>query len=494
VRAQLATQRRRQDWWWLAGALLLLAFALRIYRLDYQSLWRDETDALRFAQLPVSELLGTFTQGGWNGPLFFPLLRLWIAVAGQTEFGLRFFSLVGGVLVVPLTYVLGRRLGSRRLGILGSLLVAISPYLVWYSQEAKMYALLTAGALLSWYLYLRALDEGGWAVWVGYVVVTSLCMYLHLLAVCLIPVQAAVFLLQDDRRRGRMRPWLGAMAALILPYLPFARWEIPLLFSDFETGHLFLPMSQILTVLLQAFTLGVSARPTLRLVFPLQGAASLFVYEGLVVPLFAGLAGLLLYQGRKSVQVVLCWLLLPPVIVYLISLGMPIFNVRYLIWIAPAFLLLLGMGLVAVREQSRAFFVLCLIGLLLFSAQSLYLQSHIPIKSDLRGAAAYLRAHRQPDEPILFLVPHVRHTFEYYYGPADPWVASPSTNDGAAPDEVGRRLGTAIDEAETVWLVLSESELWDERGLVVDWLESHGHRTDEAAFARVSVALYVLED
>jgi mannosyltransferase len=419
---------------------------------------------------------------------------MWIGAAGKTEFGLRFLSLVGGVLVVPLTYALGRRLGSRRLGTLSSLLVAASPYLVWYSQEAKMYALLAAGALLSWYLYLRALQEGGWGVWVGYVVATSLCMYLHLLAVLLIPTQAAVFLLRWSRCRAQTRPWLGAMAALILPYLPLARWEIPLLLSNFETGHPFLPLNQILTILLQAFSLGITPRPTLRLIFPLQGSITLFVYEGLIVPLFLGLAGLLLYQGRKSLQLVLCWLLLPPVIIYLVSLGMPIFSARYLIWTAPAYLLLLGMGLAAVREQSRLFFVLCLIGLLLFSAQSLFVQGHVPIKSDFRQAAAYVRAHRRSDEPILFLIPYIRHTFEYYYGPADPWVGSPNTNEGLGPEEVDQRLGEAIGAAQSMWLVLSEPELWDDRGLVGEWLESHGARTDEASFARVNVARYALGD
>jgi len=477
----------------MIGGLVLLAFALRAYHLDYQSLWRDEVDALRFALFPFPKLLGTFAQGGWNGPLYFPLLRIWVSGAGQTEFALRFPSLLGGVLAVSLTYALGRRVGSHRLATLGSLFVATSPYLVWYSQEAKMYALLAAGALLSWHLYLRALEGGGRGAWVGYVLVTSLCIYLHLLAVLLIPTQAAAFLLQWNRYRGRIRSWLGAMAALTLPYLPLARWEIPLLFSDFQTGHPFYPLDQMLIILLQSFSLGISPHSILQVLFPhSQHLTSLFPHEGLIITLFLGLAGLLLYRDRKSLQLVLCWLLLPPVIIYLISLGMPIFNARYLIWIAPALLLLLGMGLIAVREQSRLLFILCLIGVLIVDGGTLWVQSHRPIKSDFRQAAAYVRARRQPDEPILFLIPHVRHTFEYYYGPADPWAGGPYTNGGLGLEEVERRLQEATGGAQSVWLVMSEPALWDERGLVWQWLESNGHRTDETALARVRVARYAL--
>ena len=479
---------------WLIGGLLLLAFALRVYRLDYQSLWRDEIDALRFALLPLPNLLRTFTQGGWNGPLYFPLLRVWIAAAGQTEFALRFLSLLGGVLTVPLTYVLGRRIGSPRLAILGALLVTASPYLVWYSQEAKMYALLTTGVLLSWYLYLRALEERGWGIWIGYVVTTSLCMYLHLLVVILIPTQVALFVLRWGRYRDRMRPWLGAMAALVLPYLPFARWEIPLLLSDFQTGHPFYPLSQILVTLLQGFSLGVTAHPTLRIFLPFpQGPSGLFLYEGFIVILFLVLAGLFLYRDRQSLQLLLCWLLLPPVIVYLISLRVPLFSARYLIWTIPSFLLLLGVGLIAVREQSRVVFVLCLVGLLLIDTSALFTQSYTPIKADFRRAAAYVRTHRQADEPILFLIPYIRYTFEYYYGPADPWIGAPHTNDGLNPEEVDKQLREVTGNTEDVWLVVSEPELWDGRGLVGQWLESNGRLIDEAAFARVKVARYLLE-
>jgi hypothetical protein len=478
------------------GVMLLLAFGLRAYRLDYQSLWRDEMDALRFARFPFSRLLGSFGQGGWNGPLYFLLLRAWVAAAGQTEFALRYLSLLGGVLTVPLTYVLARRLGSSRLALYGSGLVAVSPYLVWYSQEAKMYALLVSMAVLSWYLYLRALEEGDWSLWIGYVAVTSLCMYLHILAVLIIPTQAVVFLLRWGRYRGRLRPWLGAMAALILPYLPLAWWQIPLLFSDFQSGHAFYPLSQIFVNLLQAFSLGVTGHPTLRLhlLSLVGGSSGISVYEGLLVVLFLGLAGALLYPDRRSLQLLFSWILLPPLILYLISLQVPLYSARYLIWIAPAFLLLLAAGLVAVREQSRVVFVLCLVGLLLVNGPALLAQSHFPVKSDFRKAAAHVKSLRQDDEPVLFLIPYVRYTFEYYYGPSDPWVGAPYTNDGMSSDGVDKQLREAVGDAGSVWFVSSEPELWDERGLVSQWLEDHGSHVDEMAFARVMVIHYALQD
>ena len=138
-------ERRR----WVLVALILLAFALRIYRLQYQSLWRDEVDAIFFATGSWSKLLSMFTAAGENGPLYFVLLRPWLALVGSTEFAARFFSLVFGVLAVPLVYHLGRRLLPATLSLLGALLIATSPYLIWYSQESKMYSLWLCLAVLS---------------------------------------------------------------------------------------------------------------------------------------------------------------------------------------------------------------------------------------------------------------------------------------------------------------------------------------------------------
>jgi mannosyltransferase len=140
------------------SALVLTAFALRAYHLDFQSLWRDEVDAITFATRAFPRLLATFTKPKENGPLYFLLLRPWIALTGDSEFSVRFFSLAFGVLTIPLAYALGRKWLSPLSSMLGALLVAFSPYLIWYSQEAKMYTLVTFLTMLSLYLYVEALD------------------------------------------------------------------------------------------------------------------------------------------------------------------------------------------------------------------------------------------------------------------------------------------------------------------------------------------------
>ena len=87
-------------------AITLLACALRAVPLLSQGLWRDEVDALLFATRPLPQLLDMFRQPGQNGPLFFLLLRPWLALSGHSEFALRFPAMFFGILSVPLLYIL----------------------------------------------------------------------------------------------------------------------------------------------------------------------------------------------------------------------------------------------------------------------------------------------------------------------------------------------------------------------------------------------------
>ena len=119
-----------------------------------------------------------FAKPGENGPLFFALLRVWLAGAGSSEFALRFQAVLAGVLAVPLTYVLVRQLmrvvyptypvavhglAMRNLALVAALLVAVNPYLTWYSQEGKMYSVLVVVILVTQLAFLAALSraDGG---------------------------------------------------------------------------------------------------------------------------------------------------------------------------------------------------------------------------------------------------------------------------------------------------------------------------------------------
>ena len=138
--------------------ILLLALSLRAYRLDAQSFWNDEGNAARLAERTVPLILAG-AGGDIHPPGYYLLLHYWQAAVGLSEFALRYLSVITGVLTVALTYALGKRLFGPPVGLLAALLGAVSPLAVYYSQEARMYALLAALSAATTALLLRLLDD-----------------------------------------------------------------------------------------------------------------------------------------------------------------------------------------------------------------------------------------------------------------------------------------------------------------------------------------------
>jgi len=160
--------------------------------------------------------------------------------------------------------------------------------------------------------------------------------------------------------------------------------------------------------------------------------------------------------------------------------------------VVPAYLLLLSCGVVAVRQRAHALAITCLILVLVSNVYVVSLQEHTPIKSDFRSVAEHLKEDGRGDL-MMFLIPQGRAVFVYYYGPSFRWADAPYTNGGMASEDVARAIEQATAEHEEIWLVVSEEELWDSRGLVRDWFQGHGDILDQRSFARVDVYLYSLQ-
>ncbi|MCX7681522.1 MAG: glycosyltransferase family 39 protein [Anaerolineae bacterium] len=509
----------------IVALLAFIAFVVRAASLDFQSLWRDEVDALCYSyefpallvaavkpqhqgpSLPcacppppvamadtaagllprlLSVLGGMIRQ---NGPLYYFILRGWIALAGTTEYGMRFLSLACGTLAVSLAYVLGRRLFDRRSGLLAALLVATSPYLTWYGQEAKMYALVLVQAMLALYALRRALDGGGWHWWAVQLVATTMAFYTHILAALLIPLQIVLYFVWWPRSRSQWKAALFSLGCLTLPYLPLAAWQAPSILQARATGFYPYTLDQMAQILLNGWSLGITG-----IGWP----------WGVIAPGVLAAWGLLrpVHRDERRNQLALaCWIALPLVCVWLISLRQPLFTDRYLIWSAPAFYLSLSWavsGLVQVRGWGRYVALVLMALIVTCNGANLWEQATGPFKSDFRSAAAYVASRYHPGELIMFQIPHGRYTFDYYFTVEGyPWADGLFTNH-RAPDgsylvseqESAARMAALTSGYQTIWLVVTEAAMWDERGLVQHWLETQRTRVDEAHFMRVDVYRY----
>src|SRR3989344_4750352 len=125
------------------GLLLILASSLGIRMISSgQSLWLDEAiSALAVKNNTFLELITKFSLGDTHPPLYYLILKAWTSIFGFTEVALRAPSVIFSVLTVYFTYKLGEFFGGKKMAILSSVLLAFAPLHVYYSQEARMYAL-----------------------------------------------------------------------------------------------------------------------------------------------------------------------------------------------------------------------------------------------------------------------------------------------------------------------------------------------------------------
>jgi mannosyltransferase len=220
--------RNRSRAFWLVAGLTALGAVLRFAILDLQAYHHDEiVTASRLLRTTFWHAMDAVGFSESAPPLYYALAWLWTQVAGTSEWGLRSLSALAGVLTIPVAYFIGRELRDPRTGVLAAALVAVNPMLLWYSQEARAYALLGLFCALSLLFCVRALQGGGRRDFTWWGVFSALALATHYFAV--FPLIAEVLLLL--RRRGRAilsGLWILALAALLLA---------PLAYHQMSYGH-----------------------------------------------------------------------------------------------------------------------------------------------------------------------------------------------------------------------------------------------------------------
>jgi uncharacterized membrane protein len=176
---------RRDVWFIVALALTLAAFAFRLIDLTSRSLWLDESFTLlrindswqrMWANIVMRQGIGTTDL---NPPLYFTLLKVWSDLAGFSEFALKTFSALGAVMVVPLTYVLGRQLGGARVGMFAAVLALLCGAYAWYAAELRMYTLMACIGALVTYALVRALQTRSWFWGTVWLIALGLGVFTH---------------------------------------------------------------------------------------------------------------------------------------------------------------------------------------------------------------------------------------------------------------------------------------------------------------------------
>ena len=229
----------------LAG-VFAVAIALRLVNLGGRPLWYDEAFAVLYAEKSFSTMLrGTLTPAHGVAAdvhplLYYTILHVWMQLFGQSPVAVRALSVLLGIATVGMAYWVGRLLYGQRSALGAALIVACAPFAVYYSQEARMYALLGLATITMTYFFARAWMRGGWLNWFVVGLCGAIVLYAHNLGFAFILGLDAWVAWEWFKPRGvRWRNGLPLILTHLLMLTLFAPWllALPGQFGKVQQGY-----------------------------------------------------------------------------------------------------------------------------------------------------------------------------------------------------------------------------------------------------------------
>jgi hypothetical protein len=481
--------------WLLPLAVTLLATGVRFYRLDAQSYWNDEGNSLRLAERGVSAIL-TSAAADIHPPGYYLLLKAWHTLLGSTEFGLRSFSALAGVVLVAVVYQLGQRWFSPCTGTLAALLAASHPFLIDYSQEARMYALLATLSAASFWLFDLYQHRPTTKRLTAYGLTTALGLYTHYAFGFVLLAQGAIGLLQIARRPTSITndqlPMTNDQSLLIqfatplllfLPWLPTAYHQL----TRWPAAREFPALSQAGWDLGRYLLFGRTLAP--EAAGGGLGAAGVLLMAALILP------------GQRLPPAL--WLFIPAGLTLAFGLLSETFSKFLLVAVPPLCVLLAAAWRAPMSAQARPSawhnpWQVLRLGLyyavLTLTAQSLNNLYFNPAyaRDDYRGIAQYFAAIQRPGDAVITIAPNQWEVFTYYHDPAQgaaPIFPLPQTR----PLEVAATETALTDLAaqyERVFVLYWGDQQADPDHVVEHWLNAHTFKAAETWYGRVRMATY----
>ncbi len=478
-------------------AITLLAFGLRLFRLDHQSLWVDEAISAYLTTLSPAQIMLN-RANGLHPPTYFLALAGWTALAGRSEFSLRFFSAGAGLLLVPLIYHVCRRLfDDPRTSLLAAFLAALSPASIVYAQETRMYVLLLPAYLLV--LSYAPAPDGmvRRRDWIRLAACEIVCMYLHLFSVFIVVTASLLLLITRVWRDGRRvwRHWLTSQALAGLSYVPWLlvmwRWgaDVPAKLSRRDWRATGMSLSRFLRLLWEFLNSGLVGAKKIDGMGHLLGALSL------LLPL-ALLLALLLDRRRKTLLALAGSFLLPLMGSYLVWYMRPLAHPRYVLFLLAPLLIVSARAVVVLMQRPATWLLgLALSGVLLggnvLALKHVFFDEQF-FRPDMRALSAAVAERASSGEAVL--MPAGDHSLWYY----DPAPAESVSLPGQIGTEGGQlrlhELEADLKNRPGAFLVTyRDLRAVDPRNQIPFLLETNGRLVEQFSVERIDVEHYALE-
>jgi len=484
--------------------VLLVGAGIRIYRLDKHDLWFDEDTSLYVAR----DL--NFNYMRPNPPLYYLLLNFWRRFFGESEFILRFFSVVFGVSSVFMIYKLGRLFFDARVGLISAFIISISPIHIWYSQEARGYTLSVFLIIITTYFFILALKENRNHLWASFIVSAILSIYTNYFSFLILFAGAIIISLK--KYRWLIRKWLISYLFIVISFFPWwlSFWkDVVFIRENFWISK---PSLESILITFENFTVGYNA--TLQI----------YTVATILFTMLFILGILYLRREKEKLIILLIFLFVPIIISFIFSRWIPIYLDRQLILFSPFYYFIVSFGLKRIKIPliQITFFA----SILLLSTSSLYnyfldfmpssYEHHVGvhIKKPIKPVVKYIRENFNKGDIIAHSSFAVYNPFVNYWGPesinqyyfvilnAEDSYWRRLFEEGALRRKESKMIdltkGIKDLKFKRIWLITSswarDGNLDNNSSAVTEWMEKHYVKREGKEFDGIFVSLYEQRD
>lgn len=449
----------------LATLLFILAFVLRLIT-SGQSFALDEGASIVLARLPLSDLF-TALGGDFHPPLFYLLLHFWLPLADKTEWLIRLPNIIFGALSVSALYLLLKNVLSEdktKLALIAAFLLAINPLHIYYSIELRMYALNTLLSIFSWLYLVKATREKSkkHRHWHVFVLISLANFYTFYGAFFNLAAQWVYVLWQHKKKIKPFAICNLLVALLFLPWLPTLTKQFA--GSGYLT-HALPGWEQLsgnlsvksLALIMAKFTFG-------RISLANKSAYALFIAG---ISLYFFFCSLLAFHKKEN-RLFLAWFFAPLLAALLVSLKVPVLGYWRFVFLIPAFVTIITVGLSVLSGSSFSFNLLVVSAIFMFG-NLVFWTSPVFQRENWRAAAKLISVDHSltivnfPDifAPLKFYAPDV------YYYPSQEALGKPRS-------DLDQTLPLVLKDQERVFVFDYLSDLTDRGRSILGWLKRAG--------------------
>ena len=411
-------------------AITALAAAIRLRHLGEQSIWIDEATSVTMATMPLRAMWHVVGAHETNMALYYLILRVWVALFGQSETAVRLPSALASIATVPVLYCAGRRMFGTTAGIVAALLLALAPSSALWAQQARGYSMEALGVAGSLLFFMRMLDRPSAGNLAGWTLTVAFAIHCHSLAATIVPAELVVLPLRDVRTL----PWrrlgvaLAALAVLVGPYLMLlVHIRMPLIhiWRLLVHNRMLLVHNRILLAHNDHGTLTFLGPPswagaTATLYGMLNGMApetsGHMMVMASVFGMLLGVVGFVRAWDESRERAIPCALaasgvVVPLALISLESLHDNLLFYRYLIFTTPALCLFIAGGISALRGwRVRS---LALLGLVAASAWQTSVTLQFVRAEPWREVASSIKAMGRPGDALVTYSAEDRYALDY---------------------------------------------------------------------------------